>query len=149
MFKKAHGIEVLLRKASVDSDFRQLLILSRALAAREIGLDLTPAEQGILSTVPEDDLLRMIEKIEVPAAHRTVFLGKTAAAMLAIVVGVGAIAGCGPVCTGIRPKEETGEDRPEATEPVNGGDEDAVDMPTRGIRPDPIEPREAPGGDDD
>ena len=149
MFKKAHGIEVLLRKASVDPEFRRLLISSRAAAAKEIGLDLTPAEEGILSTVPATDLQGMIERIEVPAAHRAVFLGKTAATMLAIVVGAGVLAGCGPVCTGIRPREESGEDRPEATEPASEADEDEVDMPTRGIRPDAVEPREAPGGDDD
>ncbi len=148
MFKKAHGIEVLLRKASVDPEFRRLLLSTRAEAAKEISLELTPAEQGILSTVPEADLLRMIEKIEVPAAHRTVFLGKTAALMLAVVVGAGVIAACGPVSTGIR-VEDIGEDRPEATEPADEGDEDPVDMPTRGIRPDPVEPRETPGGDDD
>ena len=147
MFKKAHGIEVLLRKASVDPEFRELLLKERAAAAGEINLALTAAEEGILTTVPEADLVRMIEKIEVPEAHRTVFRGKTAATMLAIVVGAGVLTGCGPVCTGIRPREETGEDRPESVEPVD--DEDPEDQPVRGIRPDPVEPREEPGGDDD
>jgi len=140
MFNKTHGIEVLLRKASVDSGFRDLLLRRRGKAAEEIGLDLTPAEQSILATVPEADLVRMLSKIEVPEVHRTVFMGKTAAAMIAIVVGAGILSGCVPV-TGIRPKEEAGEDQVQSAEP----DEQEEPEPTRGIRPDPVEPREEPG----
>jgi hypothetical protein len=148
MFKKAHGIEVLLRKASVDPEFRELLLAERAAAAGEIDLDLTPAEESILATVPEADLVRMIEKIEVPEAHRAVFLGKTAAVMLAIVVGTGLVATCGSYATtGIRPKDEAGEDRPKAVDPVD--EVDPLTLPITGIRPDPVEPKEKPGGDDD
>ncbi len=100
MLKKAHGIEVLLRKASVDSGFRDLLLRQRGKAAEEIGLDLPPAEQSILGTIPDADLVRMLSKIEVPEVHRKVFMGKTAAAMIALVVGAGILSGCGQACTG-------------------------------------------------
>jgi hypothetical protein len=85
----------------------------------------------------------MIEKIEVPEEHRPVFLGKAAAAMLTVVVGAGVISGCLPVATGIRPEEEAGEDQPEATDTRDPEDPG----PTRGIRADPVEPREDTGGD--
>ena len=141
MFKKAHGIEVLLRKASVDSEFRRLLLTERAAAAEEISLELTPAEESILASVPEADLVRMIDKIEVPEAHRTAFMGKTAAVMLAIVVGAGLIVTCSTVLTtGIRPDEGFDGDQPQDSEP-----DDDENEPTRGIRPDPVEPKEETG----
>lgn len=150
MMHQAHGIEVLLRKASVDPEFRNTLLQQRGRAAEEIGLELTPAEVTILTTVPEADLVRMIDKIEVPEAHRSAFMGRAAAVMLAIVVGAGLVATCVQMIptAGISPRKESGEDESELSEPGvgNGSGEDAVNPgPTRGIRADPVEPRKEPG----
>ena len=81
------GIEVLVKKASVDAAFRAILLDRRAAAAAEIGLELDPAESMMLQTVPRDQLEAIIARTTVPAAHRRVFLGKTAAAMLAAIGG--------------------------------------------------------------
>jgi hypothetical protein len=101
------GVEVLIKKASLDPRFCQLLLEQRAAAAREIELELTTAETAILNSVPEAQLQAMIDHIKVPDAQRRAFLGQLGAAMLAAV-----IAGCTPptetpeVETGIRPDEE-------------------------------------------
>jgi hypothetical protein len=94
---------VLLKKASLDPDFCRLLLEQRAAAAREIELELTPAETGILNSVPEGQLQAMVDHTVVPDVQRRAFLGKLGAAMLAAVV-----AGCTPptpVVRGIRPED--------------------------------------------
>ena len=84
------GIEVLVKKASVDADFAELLLASRAEAAAEIGLDLTEAEVAMLAAVPEAQLQAIIARTTVPRQHRRTFLGKAAAAMLAALGMTGA-----------------------------------------------------------
>ncbi len=46
------GIEVLVLKAAVDPDFKQILLQQRAAAAEAIGLELTAAEATMLAAVP-------------------------------------------------------------------------------------------------
>jgi len=84
------GIEVLVKKASVDSDFAELLIERRAEAAVEIALELTAAETAMLAAVPEVQLKAIIARTTVPGEHRRAFLGKAAAAMLAALGMTGA-----------------------------------------------------------
>ena len=99
------GIEVLIKKASLDHAFCRLLLEQRAAAAREIGLELTSAETAILASVPEAQLQAMIDRTQVPDAQRRAFLGSLGAAMLSAVV-----AGCQPptaIVQGIRPEKET------------------------------------------
>jgi hypothetical protein len=86
------GIEVLVKKASVDSEFRAVLLKKRAAAATEIGLELSPAEVATLNSVPSTQIEQIIDNTAVPDEHRRVFLGKIAAAMLAI-LGIG-LSGC-------------------------------------------------------
>jgi hypothetical protein len=86
------GIEVLVKKASVDPAFRELLLEKRALAASEIGLELSAAENAILNSLPRTQIEQIIANTTVPDEHRRVFLGKIAAAMLAL-IGFG-ISGC-------------------------------------------------------
>ncbi len=76
------GVEVLIKKASVDPGFRQVLLEHRAAAADEIGLRLDPAETMMLAAVPQAQLEAIIERTTVPQEHRRAFLGKAAAAML-------------------------------------------------------------------
>ncbi len=127
------GLEVLIKKAAVDPDFRQLLLEQRAAAARQIDLSLEPAESLMLNNVPREQLERTIDRTTVKPEHRAAFLGKAAAAML-VAVGFAGLVGCGerpPAAGGARidrpnpPAEETqkpaeGSERPERIEPTKG-----------------------------
>ena len=98
------GIEVLVRKAAVDAEFRTLLLDRRSEAAGAIGLRLSPAEAAMLNGIPAAQLEAVIAGTKVSPENRRTFLGRAAAAMLAA-LGVTA---CGIACaTGTRP------DRPE------------------------------------
>jgi acyl carrier protein len=110
------GIEVLVKKASVDPQFRELLLNERASAAARIGLELEPAEAMMLAAVPREQLEAIIAQTVVPTEHRRAFLGQAAAAMLAT-VGVLAAASEAVAQQGSRPDPG----------PV---------PPTRGIQPD-------------
>ncbi len=77
------GMEVLIKKASVDPAFKATLLESRAGAAAEIGLALEPSEAAMLDAVPATQLEAIIAQTSVPQGHRRAFLGKAAAAMLA------------------------------------------------------------------
>jgi hypothetical protein len=86
------GIEVLIKKASVDPEFRSVLLEKRANAASEIELELSATEAALLNAIPEAQIRKIIENTSVPDQHRRVFLGKVAAAMLAL-IGLG-LPGC-------------------------------------------------------
>ncbi len=103
------GLEVLLKKAAVDPEFRTLLFEQRTGAAAAIELQLEPAEEAMLKAIPQEQLQIIISQTVVPVEQRRVFLGRVTAAMLAL-VGVG-LAGCEPMAetAGARP------DRPEET----------------------------------
>lgn len=59
------GIEVLLKKALVDPEFRRFLLDRRAEAAKEIDLELSPSEIEILTDIPTGQLQAIIENIKV------------------------------------------------------------------------------------
>jgi acyl carrier protein len=84
------NIEVLIRKAAVDDEFRALLIKRRTAAADAIGLTLEPAEAMMLRSVPAAQLEKIIGETTVPQEHRRAFLGHAAAAMLAAMATMGA-----------------------------------------------------------
>ncbi len=153
------GIEILVKKAAVDPEFKELLLSERAKAAGEIGLELDPTEAMMLQAAPVEQLEAVIDRTVVPQEHRRVFLGKAAAAMLAA-LGL-AQTGCHrPGPKGIRPDEPviTGiaPDMPEpsaaskddgtegATEPGQASEEPSTDQADdsppdqtiRGPRPD-------------
>jgi hypothetical protein len=86
------GIEVLVKKAAVDPEFRQLLLAQRGAAAASIGLELDPAESAILGAISEDHLARIICQTVVPAEQRHVLLGRVAAATL-VALGAGLATG--------------------------------------------------------
>ncbi|MHC4193230.1 MAG: hypothetical protein ACYS8I_01025 [Planctomycetota bacterium] len=99
------GIEVLVKKASVDTKFKATLLDKRADAAGEISLELTSPEAAMLNTIPRKQLEAIIAATKVRPESRRVFLGKVASLMLAA-VGVG-VSGCKKEepgdTTGIRP----------------------------------------------
>ncbi len=126
------GIEVLVKKASIDPKFKTHLLEQRAGAAESIGLQLDPAEEMMLRAVPDEQLEAVIAQTHVPQDHRRAFLG-TAAAVMLTAIGV-SVPGCG----GSRP------DNP-SEEPADDPDP----SPTKGIRPDkppkpPTRPRDIP-----
>jgi len=98
------GIEVLVKKASVDPNFRRLLLDRRAESAAEIGLELDPAEAAMLDAIPSAQLDAIIARTTVDPMSRGVFLGRAAALMLA---ALGAGLGCetSEASRGIRPGE--------------------------------------------
>jgi len=85
------GLEVLVKKASVDPEFRQLLLGQRAEAAHEIGLELTEAEQNMLSSISAEQLEKIIDSANVKPEHLKIFLGRTAKLMLAAAAGVAVV----------------------------------------------------------
>jgi len=82
------GMEVLLRKAAVDPEFKTLLLERRAAAAATIGLELEPAETMMLAAAARQQLEAIIARTDVPQEHRRAFLGQAAAAMLAAVTAM-------------------------------------------------------------
>ena len=77
------GIEILVKKASVDLLFKQVLLDKRSGAAEMIGLALDPTEVAMLDSIPQEQLERIIVGTKVQPGIRTAFLGYTAAVMLA------------------------------------------------------------------
>jgi hypothetical protein len=81
-----HSIEVLIKKASVDQEFRQLLLEKRADAAKEIDLELSPTEAEMLAGIPREQLDKIIDNTKVPPEQKPVFLSSFGKIMLATVV---------------------------------------------------------------
>lgn len=88
------GIEVLVKKAAVDAEFKALLLSRRAAAAEAIGLTLQPAEAAMLAVAPAEQLEAIIARTSVPQEHRRAFLGWAAAAMLAALGALATAKGC-------------------------------------------------------
>ena len=88
------GIEVLVKKASVDPEFRTLLLEKRSDAAQVIDLELSAAEVVLLDSIPSQQIEKIIENTTVPDEDRRVFVGKVAAAMLTL-TGAAFSSGCG------------------------------------------------------
>ncbi|MCP4231567.1 MAG: hypothetical protein GY771_15665 [bacterium] len=96
------GIEVLVKKASVDAAFRATLLTKRAEAVAQIGLELDAAETAMLAVIPESQLIGIIESTRVSPKARPVFMGYAAATMLA---ALGVTTGCGPSGDETTPEE--------------------------------------------
>jgi hypothetical protein len=107
------GIEVLIKKAAVDPEFKAILLEKRADAAREIGLALDPAEAMMLKAAPANQLEAIIARTTVAPSVRSAFLGRAAAVML-VALGAGTVG-----CTG-QPPSSAGDvpDRPTAKQTV-------------------------------
>lgn len=126
------GIEILVKKASVDPAFRAILLERRAKAADEIGLELTPAEVTMLDSIPAGQLKAIIDRTKVDPSQRNAFLGKVALVMLA---AVGAAVVIGPAFSslghrvqGVRPDLPT---TTAATAPAQPGTGPATETPRK------------------
>lgn len=82
------GVEVLVKKASVDAEFRQILLEKRGEAAQEIALELTEAEKNMLSSISAEQLEKIVENTKVEPEHQAIFLGNVGKLMLAVVISV-------------------------------------------------------------
>lgn len=156
------GIEVLVKKASIDAEFHSLLLEKRAAAASTIGLDLSDSEIAMINTVPEAQLRTIIQNATVRPEQKKAFLGKVAAVMLVALATLGSD-GCNnneQQIKGIRPdppeqsieqvKEEpdlqgADGDDPKAVTAATNESQDlethdpydhGIDKHTRGSRPD-------------
>ena len=135
------GIEVLVKKAAVDPEFRALLLAERSAAAAEIGLELSEAEAAMLDGVPAVQLEGIIANTTVSPKLKPAFMGRAAAVMLAA-LGVSAVAGIADTdhktITGIAPDYPDEPDSYNVDEQSAGQSESAPKDPglTRGISPD-------------
>lgn len=131
------GIEVLVKKASVDAAFRMRLLATRAAAAADLGLELSPSESALLAAVPAPQLAAMIDGTRLPERQRAAFLGSAAAVMLAA-IGLTGCSDDAPQSAGIRPEQMAPPQSQPAPKP------DIVPAPpkpdpiptSRGVRPD-------------
>jgi hypothetical protein len=82
------GIDVLIKKASIDPEFRQILLEKRGEAACEIGLELTETEQKMLSSISLEQLEKIIDNTKVKPENRNIFRGKAVKLMLAAATGL-------------------------------------------------------------
>lgn len=88
------GIEILLKKASVDPDFYAFLLQNPLGAARSIELDLKPVEKSILNNIDEHILQKMIASTRVPKQHIKSFrTAKTAAVLIFLLSSTMVMAG--------------------------------------------------------
>jgi acyl carrier protein len=134
------GLEVLVKKAAVDAEFKSLLLAQRAAAAQVIGLALEPAEAMMLAVAPAEQLEAIIGRTSVPTEHRRAFLGQAAGAMLA---ALSLVAARPQAAAGDEPQPNRGA-RPDYPE-TEGIRPDIP--PTKGIQPDLPEGGIRPGMD--
>lgn len=87
------GIEIVLKKASVDQDFARVLLQSPEEAARLISLDLQDSEKRILLNTPRPTLQAMIRNTTVKRHQLNAFKTMSAALMLAAILAIGST-GC-------------------------------------------------------
>ena len=109
------GVEVLLKKAAVDPDFKETLLEERSAAATRIDLTLDPAEAAMLDAAPQAHLEKIIAETRVAPQHRRAFLGKVAALMLAAIGVQNVQCECEPATRGMR------SDRPEGRQVGTAG----------------------------
>ena len=88
-----HGIEILVKKASVDEGFAKLLLESPEEAARLISLDLQDSERKILVSTPKTTLQTMITNTSVKRHQLSAFRTLSASLMLAAILAAGST-GC-------------------------------------------------------
>lgn len=118
------GIEVLVKKASVDPAFKAILMDRRAVAAQDIGLVLTSEEAAMLNLVPASQLQAIIANTKVDKLIMPAFLGKAAAVML---VALGASAA---------PAQVVAQDGVRVTPATSPADAIGQVAPTAGALPD-------------
>lgn len=77
------GLEILIKKASIDPDFKEVLLTERSKAASRIDLTLEETEIAMINAVPGAHLEGVISATKVSPNFKQAFMGCTAAVMLA------------------------------------------------------------------
>jgi len=103
------GIEILVKKASVDTDFKEILLKERAAAANRINLSLEDTEVAMLNGIPQVHLDSIISATKVSPNLKQAFMGCTAAVMLAALTATASAAdnNYSGATEGIRPDDVT------------------------------------------
>lgn len=109
------GIEILLKKAKVDLEFRRLFMLDPVEAARSIELELKDSEKKILLNTPGEVIEKMVESSFVPKHHISTFMSARAAAMLSLILATSVLIP-GHTTTGIEATPEPDQEQLESKE---------------------------------
>ncbi|MBN1918420.1 MAG: hypothetical protein JW889_10950 [Verrucomicrobia bacterium] len=118
------GIEVLVKKAAVDAEFKQTLLDRRADAANEIGLKLEPSEMVMLNAVPHAQIEAIIARTTVHPRQRAAFLGSVAAIMIVALGAAVTEGGCSKGAQPDRPTRDPDEESDDWRSPSMGIDPD-------------------------
>jgi len=78
------GLEILVKRAAIDTSFRAELLKKREKIAEELKIPLDASEIAMLACIPSEHLEKMIQATEVPPAQHKLLAKGTAAAMLAL-----------------------------------------------------------------
>lgn len=79
------ALEVLVKKAAVDEQFKSELLQKRDKLAEELNLPLDASEKAMLGCVPAEHLEQMIRHTQVPENQKQHLVGASAAAIVALV----------------------------------------------------------------
>ena len=104
------GIEILLKKSKVDTQFKTKFLKDPLEAAISIQLELKANEKKILENTPKPLLETMIENTFVPKHHVKTFLTAKTAAMLALILASTVIAPTYLSSAGVQEETETVEE---------------------------------------
>lgn len=85
--KIPRGMEVLIKKASVNGGFYGVLLEERSEASRRIGLELDSSEKSMLDGIPEGQLITIIGNTRVKDKYIPAFMGYAAAAIGLVTAG--------------------------------------------------------------
>ncbi len=142
------GMELLLKRAAVDSAFRADLLARRARVADELNLPLDRTERSMLDGIPEAQLRGIITATPVPEPQRKLLSGASAAAMLALLAQLTftPVTGHAETAATTETGDQTTDDGSLASYGIRPGQllnpddgtsaDDGSDRMTRGIRPD-------------
>ena len=78
------GMEILVKRASIDPMFKAELLAKRDKIADELQIPLDASEKAMLAGIPAEHLEKMIKATEVPPAQHSLLAKGTTAAMLAL-----------------------------------------------------------------
>jgi hypothetical protein len=109
------GIEILLKKAKVDLEFRRFFLQDPAAAAKSIQLDINDTESKILLSTPSRIIEQMVESTFVPKHQVGTFMSARTAAMLAMAIAASVLMPMHVYSTGMTAETAAAIHREEST----------------------------------
>lgn len=76
------AMELLIKRAAIDADFRHRLLSERASLADQLAIPLDASERAMLSSIPEKQLSAIISGTRVPESQKGLLLGSPATMLL-------------------------------------------------------------------